>query len=244
MTNTIRECLETLASLQLVDSNEQVIDQHLAGVEQRIAALETELEDFKRKVAEGEQRLEDLHKTYRANEEEIRSIEDRVARNDEKLRSVKTNKEYQSMLREIDDLKMRKAAIEEQMIDMLEQLEGTEKEVVSHKADLADMQQEIQARQAEIEGEAKTQRAEKERLAGKRDSIWARLDARMQKVYTRAKQQGRGVAVAAVDNEVCQVCRMNLPPQRFIELMRMDAMQMCPHCQRIIYPKAMIDDDV
>ncbi|MBR9981657.1 MAG: hypothetical protein KFF50_11570, partial [Desulfatitalea sp.] len=181
-------------------------------------------------------------KSYRANEEEVKSIEDRVARNDEKLRSVKTNKEYQSMLREIDDLKVKKTALEDQMMNMLEQLERAEKEVLSLKADLTDMQQEIEAQQRQIQGEADLQRAQMEELVKKRETIWAQLDPKLQKIYSRAKQQGRGVAVAAVEDAVCLVCRMNLPPQRFIELMRMSDMQMCPHCQRIIYPKAMIDD--
>ena len=242
MTQTIQERLETLAALQQADSDGFTIEQELAGVESRMAALETQLDSFRKQVLDAQEQLEAVRKSYRANEDEVKSIEDRVARNDEKLRSVKTNKEYQSMLREIDDLKVKKTALEDQMMNMLEQLERAEKEVLSLKADLTDMQKEIEAQQQQIQGEADAQRAQMEALVKKRETIWAQLDPKLQKMYSRAKQQGRGVAVAAVEDAVCLVCRMNLPPQRFIELMRMSDMQMCPHYQRIIYPKAMIDD--
>ena len=55
--------------------------------------------------------------------------------------------------------------------------------------------------------------------------------------------QGHGIAVAAVVDGVCQVCRINIPPQAYIELMRLDAMSLCPNCQRIIYPKPVIEGE-
>ncbi|MBT8341914.1 MAG: hypothetical protein KJP07_18065, partial [Desulfatitalea sp.] len=65
----------------------------------------------------------------------------------------------------------------------------------------------------------------------------------LQTLYSRAKQQGHGIAVAAVIDAVCQVCRVGIPPQSYIELMRLGSMNMCPNCQRIIYPAAVIDVD-
>jgi hypothetical protein len=72
--------------------------------------------------------------------------------------------------------------------------------------------------------------------------VWGNLDAKMQKIYERAGKQGNGIAVAPVVDGVCQECRMNLPPQAYIELMRMNELQMCPMCQRLIYPQALVDD--
>jgi hypothetical protein len=57
------------------------------------------------------------------------------------------------------------------------------------------------------------------------------------------KHQNAGIAVAGVMDAVCQVCRMNIPPQLFIELMRMQNILMCPHCQRIIYPQNLMAEE-
>lgn len=242
MTENIRDSLAILAALQQADAAIEEIGRQLAGVDERVAALDDQLVAFEQKLTDGLAQLETLKKQYRSDEDEVKTIENRIVKSEEKLRAVKTNKEYQGMLKEIDELKLKKAAIEDQMIEMLERIESAEAQAASLRADLADMRGEIGERQAEIQRQADEQRRDLETLNQKRDAIWADLEPKMQKIYTRARQQGRGVAVAAVIDAVCQACRMNLPPQRFIELLRMDTMQMCPHCQRIIYPKAEIDD--
>ena len=45
----------------------------------------------------------------------------KIAKSKEKLTSVKTNKEYQALLKEIDDLKNANSKIEDQMFEILEQ---------------------------------------------------------------------------------------------------------------------------
>jgi uncharacterized protein len=242
MTNSIRDNLSILAALQQTDADAAAIEKKFAGVGARLAALDDQLAAFAKQFTEQELKRDTLKKQYRSDEEEVRAIEGRIIKAEEKLRSVKTNKEYHSMLKEIDEFKSKKAALEDTMIEMLETIEIAEKDAASLKADLADLQAEIEERRNEIQVEADAQHLELERLNQRRQSVWDRLDPKLQKMYDRAKHQGKGTAVAPVDDAVCLACRMNIPPQGFIELLRMNAIQMCPHCQRIIYPKAMIDD--
>ena len=242
MTNDIKENLATLSALQKTDADREAIESTLAGVEARLQALAKELTDFEQQTTESLSQLDTLKKQYRTNEGEVKAVENQILKSQEKLRSVKTNKEYQGMLKEIDELKIKKSALEDQMIEALERIEAEERQARILKADLADLKGEIEKRQEDIRLESDGQREALAAIDQKRERIWVALDPKMQKIYTRAKHQGRGVAVAAVVDSVCQVCRMNIPPQEFIELMRMDTMRMCPNCQRIIYPKALIED--
>lgn len=244
MTDSIRETLETMAALQRADSGCHTLEQKLSGVDARIAALAEELHEFEEKVSEGRQALEGLQKQYRSDEQDVKGIETAIAKSNEKLSSVKTNKEYQSMLKEIDELGLKKSAIEDRMLEALDQIEAAEGQVSILKADLSDMSREIEEKKGEIEKEAEMQRQELQQLTEKREKIWAQLEPKMQTMYTRAKKQGHGIAVAAVIEAVCQVCRVGIPPQAFIELMRLGSLQMCPNCQRIIYPDAMIEIDL
>ena len=41
--------------------------------------------------------------------------------------------------------------------------------------------------------------------------------------------------MSAVVGGVCQTCHMGIPPQRFNELRRGDALMSCSNCKRIIY---------
>lgn len=241
MTTSIKEQLATLVALQHAETEIARIEQALACVDERIGSLNAQVTSFETTVNEGQAQLETFKKQYRNDEAEIKMIETQVLKSSEKLRSVKTNKEYQSMLKEIDDLKRKASHIEDQMLATLEHIETAEGEVASRKLDLTDLKAEIETQAAEVRKAADEQRAELGRFQQQRDTIMEQLAPKMQHQFARIKQQGQGIAVAAVVEAVCQVCRMNIPPQLFIELSRMNSMHMCPHCQRIIYPKALMD---
>ncbi|RJQ68496.1 MAG: hypothetical protein C4519_23170 [Desulfobacteraceae bacterium] len=242
MDEFLKNNLKTMAQLQYIDAQSEAIQKQLAGVEVRIGALSAQVTDFEQQVEQARLQLDMLKKQYRSDENEVKTIENSIIKSDDKLRAVKTNKEYQSMLKEIDDLKSKKASIEDRMLEGLEQIETAERNMDSLKADLEDLQRENQGKREAILQAAHDQRLELEELKEEREETWAGLDPKMQKVYARAKQQGGGIAVAAVVDSVCQACRMNLPPQAYIELQRLNTMSMCPHCQRIIYPKVIVED--
>jgi uncharacterized protein len=242
MDESLKINLKTLAQLQFTDAQCEAIEKKLAGVDERVQALGGQLNAFEQQFEEERLKLDELKRHYRNDENEVKTVENSIAKSDDKLRSVKTNKEYQSMLKEIDDLKLKKTSLEDRMIETLENIEDAERNISSLKADLEDMKRETKSEQEEIKRAAAEQLLELEELKEERNEIWARINSKLQNMYTRAKGHGNGVGVAAVEDAVCQECRMNIPPQAFIELLRLNELSMCPHCQRIIYPKAVIGD--
>ena len=51
----------------------------------------------------------------------------------------------------------------------------------------------------------------------------------------------RGYAVAPVVKGICQGCHMALPPQLSNVLARMESIQTCPRCGRLIYRKELLE---
>jgi predicted nucleic acid-binding Zn-ribbon protein len=242
MTTSIKESLTTLAALQRIDAKRDSIEEYLSGVDAKIASLSEQLVTFEGQVSDGLRQLEEIKKRYRQDESDLKSIETAIVKSEQKLHGVKTNKEYQSTLKEIEDFKLKASTTEDQMLTALDSIEEAEKQVAILKDDLVDMQSEIKVQQATIREQAEAQRSTLEELIQQREGVWATLGEKMQKTYERARHQGHGIAVAAIVDGVCQVCRINLPPQAYIELMRMNSLQMCPACQRLMYPAALIED--
>jgi predicted nucleic acid-binding Zn-ribbon protein len=227
--------------LQQHEDKISFIEKELAGVDERIKGLNSELIEYEGKVEANRQTVEGLKKEYRSNESEIQLIESQIVKSQEKLSAVKTNKEYQSTLKEIDDLNAKTSGIEDRMLELLDRIESAENQEREDRADLAEIKIVVEEKEREIRMQSEQQQ---EVLTGRlqeRDVVLASLDSRTKEIYRRVKRQGRGIAIAAVVDAVCQACRMNIPPQLFNELMRMDTMLMCPNCQRIIYPKAELD---
>jgi uncharacterized protein len=241
--SSIREQLETLVALQDTEIEIERIENELAGIDDRIDALSTEVQLYESRVEEYRSNLEDLKKQYRSDENEVKVIDSQITKSKEKLRAVKTNKEYTSILKEIDDLKQKSSDIEDRMLEHLESVEAADTELATQGADLADVKKEVADKQEEIRRTADGHRQNLASLQAERDGIWQNVDTKLQALYTKVKQQGHGIAVAAIIDAVCQVCRMNIPPQQYNELLRMDSMRMCPNCQRIIYPKVLLEGD-
>jgi predicted nucleic acid-binding Zn-ribbon protein len=241
MTTLVKEQLIALVALQKAENQIAVIEKYLVGVEDQIKELGSQVDQIQNEVVQGQQMLDSLKKKYRDDEVEVRSLESQQVKSQEKLRSVKTNKEYQSMLKEIDDLKMKASEIEDRMLDELEQIEKAEKQVVEKKKDLAVFQKDIEEQQLKIRQSAQEQIQQLEEYKKQRDEVHAQLSPQLQKIFQRLKQQCRGIAIAAVDSAVCQVCHLNIPPQMYNELLRLDSLRNCPNCQRIIYPPTLFD---
>jgi uncharacterized protein len=241
--SSIKEQLETLVALQKAELEIGRIEQELAGMEDRMASLNSEVTACEASVAESQTELDTLRKQYRSDENEVKGIDSQIIKSEEKLRAVKTNKEYQSMLKEIDELKNKSSAIEDLMLEHLDRIEMAESAINVRKQDLASVQAEVAVKQEEVRRSGAMQRQTLQRLQEERTGIWETIAPKLQVLYTKVKKQGQGIAVAAIVDAVCQVCRMNIPPQHYNELLRMDMMRMCPNCQRIIYPKMLLEED-
>ena len=72
----------------------------------------------------------------------------------------------------------------------------------------------------------------------------AGLEAPYLKRYTMLLNKRDGVAVVAINDNVCQGCYMALPPQQVIEVRKADKLNLCPTCQRILYYKEQEEEAV
>lgn len=240
--SSFKEQMSSLVKLQNKEIEISRIERELAGIDERVNALNLELTEFQERVAGQEAKLADLKKQYRSQEGEVQMIESMILKSKQKLGAVKTNKEYQSTLKEIDDLKEKASGIEDLMLAALDEIESGDKDLIEYRDDLADVEREVREKQAEIHQNAEKQGEELVLLKRQRDEVRAATDDKLHARYERVKQQSNGIAIAAIVEGVCQACRINIPPQLFNELLRMDSLKMCPNCQRIMYPKAALDN--
>ena len=73
-----------------------------------------------------------------------------------------------------------------------------------------------------------------------RDAARGNVEKNWVKTYDTLAAK-RGYAVAPVIKGVCQGCHMALPPQLNNILARMESIETCPRCGRLVYRKDMID---
>ena len=185
---------------------------------------------------EGERtRLDDLKKERRKIEQEVQELDGKVEKSSAKLSQIKSNKEYTAALKEIDDLKKSKFITEDKIIAVMEKIDEMEQGAAQHDTRLKELQVELGKSKQQILAEMAELDKELAALDEKRQALVKEMDADLLKKYLFLQERRNGLAVSAVVTGVCQTCHMGIPPQKFNELIRGDALMTCPHCHRIMY---------
>jgi predicted nucleic acid-binding Zn-ribbon protein len=236
MTELTKNDIAALVKLQKIDIETGKLKTYLQDVPFQIKNLDQKLEKFTRKVENDEDLITELNKKYRTSESDIQLNLGKIAKSQEKLRAVKTNKEYQSSLKEIDDIKTINSKIEDGMLEFLEKIETAEKVLNESKQQSSRIVEEISQDKKSYEKGAEQSKIDLTALESERDIAAAALAAELLIIFNRQlMEQGDGIAIVEVKNAVCQGCYMNIPPQMYNELQRGNSLKYCPSCARVIY---------
>lgn len=236
MTKVTQQQIEVLVKIQQIDIEVAKIKSLLNGLPERMNRIEQRLQEFVGGIESDEAGLKEMSKKYRTYESEVQINLAKIARSEERLRSVKTNKEYQSSLKEIEDLKAINSRIEDEMLDYLEHIETAEKNLKERKARHDAIAAESIREKDSINRDAEDGKQKMARLEAERGALAVRLDSELQAIFNRIKaKQANGVAIVEARDAVCQGCNMNIPAQMYNELQRCDSLKNCPSCERIIY---------
>lgn len=227
--------IATIVKLQEAETEIVRLQAVLEKVEKEKIKLSSRLAQFEKALNQNKEDLIKAQAACRDSEQEIQIVDDRIIKSNEHLRMVNTNKEYQVLLREVDDNKKRKDALETELLEFMDEREKAEIIAKESEKEYGLLAEQIASQQAEIE---KKCRDDKELLAdylAQQEEIGKRLDPSLMVRFRKISKMNQGSAVARVNREVCSGCFMNIPPQLYIEVQRGTSLISCPICSRILY---------
>ena len=234
----MKEQIKVLVRLQHLDTETERIKSTLNNVSEKLEKLDSSLEEIEQTIKDQESVFDELKKQYRDYESDVKINLAKNKKSQEKLRSVKTNKEYQSLLKEIEDVKSKNSLIEDKMIECLDRMDETENIIAKKKDEYLQFSDRIMSEKHSIEHEAGIDKEKLNELDLDRKNVSDIIDSQILKTYLMIKEQNQGgIAVVPVKDAVCHGCNVNLPPQLYNELFRYNSLKFCPNCQRIIYLK-------
>jgi len=219
----------------------QQLDNRLDALRLKVKALPQQLQAYQTACAEARQTLQviegDIERSERQRrslERELDSLQAQLARTQTKLREVKTNKEYRAVLVEIDTGKQHIAALEDQILELMEavELQRQKRQQQERHAQLAEQELEqqaarVQQEQAVLAGQVMADEEERQHIVAE---VAGDLYARYQQLHAIRDHQ----AVVFIQEGACGGCHLNVRPQLISEVRRQDKLITCPHCQRIL----------
>jgi predicted nucleic acid-binding Zn-ribbon protein len=170
----------------------------------------------------------------RGLERELDSLQAHLHKTQSKLHEVKTNKEYSAVLAEINIGKQRIAALEDQVLELMELTERHGQNYVRQERQLQEVQHALVDQGQRVQHD---QVILAERIAveeTKRQQIVDDLDTQLYALYQKIAAQRHGQAVVYVQDGTCGGCYLKVQPQLISEIRRRDKILACPHCQRIL----------
>lgn len=231
----MRDQLELLIELQKMESDAGRITARKRDLPVQMGELETKFTGFSAVVEAQREQLEALKKRRKEKDNQLRLGQETLKRTRERLLEVKTNKEYQSILKEIETLETKNSQMEDEIISLLEELDVFEKGVKTKETDLDAQRRCYEEDKAKMEKEINSIAEELDLCARKSGEIRKKIPAELLRKYELVKNATRGVAVVSVWKEVCGGCHMSIPPQLYNELQKSNVLITCPNCSRIIY---------
>jgi predicted nucleic acid-binding Zn-ribbon protein len=233
----VKKQIDLLVKLQEKDRLLEKLEGQISGGPKRLKDLESQLESLEESYKAHKDRIQELLKTQRQYEGEIEDGIAHIRKSRGRLMSIKNNKEYHALIREIEETEKDNAAKEDKVIACLEELEKLNEELGDSENALASMGKSIDKDKRVIEEEVASMEKELAAVSAEKEALVQAIESPLLAKYKRIRTGSGGVALSLVNDATCSECHMSIPPQMYNELQRQDALQQCPHCQRMIYWK-------
>jgi len=234
----------------------------LQSIENRLRAVKSKLTRCRRTVIFQENLLRTLQNGLEAKQEEIKlskvqidrlelelkSRDDHIAKYRNRLNLAKTNKEYASILTELNTSKADNSKIETQILDMM-------KSVETDTAECLDLQKQIDEQKVKLDELRKISEEKSKVFLDEIDQIQVEWDAAAKDlpgdvldIFKRVAETYDGESLAYVelqDEKVqvysCDGCFMGIPTEVANQLMTKDEIIRCTNCTRILVIKTTED---
>jgi uncharacterized protein len=226
--------LEKLVALQKAESDLKRLETDLGEIPRLKSALDDRVAAERGRLDAARSALDTCNKARKQHEAAVEDAKVRLSKFKSQLMDVKTNKEYTAVLHEIETVERDVREREDLVLVEMERAEGLQAEVKREEVAFKTVESEGKAENLALDARARKVEEEAKRLRAERDQVAETVPEEALALYRRVAKL-RGVAVAEARDGMCQVCRVKLRLQRYVELKRNEKVFQCEVCNRILY---------
>jgi len=223
-----------LIKLQEIDRRIMELDSLKGDIPEQVESLRVKLSIIEENLASSSNKLEAAKKSHRNTEFEIKLLTDKLNKYNEQLYAVKTNKEYDAITTEIENVEKKLDEVELQGVEALEDEEKFGLEVVEYERQQSEVKQLLTQKEFELQEKLNETATEQQLLNSQRQELVLNIDRRLLSNYDRISRGRHGVALAEINNYVCSACFATIPAQTVVEVRKMERLIYCETCGRIL----------
>lgn len=230
----MRKSLQLLRKLQEVDLKILELEQSKDALPRRLQEIDKKIASARSAVEEESEQVEALHKSRRDKETDLQEKSDMIIKVKARIPEIKTNKEYQAVLKEIESYEDLKSKIEDEIIEILEETDRLEQMLEKRRNWLKENEAILNKERSTIEKEIPTIDVKLDAEKTTRNDLASQIDPMLISKYETIRTRRGGIAVTMADKGICLGCNMNIPPQLYNDLLKVESVIQCPSCKRIL----------
>ncbi len=198
-----------------------------------LAKLQGMLDGERQKLAETEAWRKSQQESIDREREQMKAAQS-------KLQQSQNSKEWGAATREVENKRKAISDREAELKKVTEVAATSQTQLAARDADVGKLRDELSSSEAAMADQVAELGKQLEEAKAARDAARGAVDKQWLKTYDTLSQK-RGYAVAPVIKGVCQGCHMALPPQLNNILARMESIETCPRCGRLVYRKELLE---
>ncbi|MDO8567784.1 MAG: C4-type zinc ribbon domain-containing protein [Dehalococcoidales bacterium] len=187
------------------------------------------------KFTSAQKHLDELNKEQRSTDGDIKDLAAKIGVIDEKLYSgrIRNPKELSDLQTEGNTLKSKRDRIETRSLELMEQVENTEKALPEAGGEFKQAETQWQSQQKQLAVEIEQLNSKLADLKQKRLQLAETIDPDAVKLYEKLRKE-KGKALAKIEQGLCLGCHISLSSNEIRQSRSGNVMQ-CSSCGRILY---------
>jgi predicted nucleic acid-binding Zn-ribbon protein len=230
----LESTLFSLIELQEIDLKLDKVEEERGDLPSIVDTLYNSIEQKERLLGEQKDEIHNLKLEQKNCDLELNSYKEQLKKYENQLYQVKTNKEYDAISNETENVKKKIQEYENKVFDIEEAIENF---VLSNEAiekELFKLKKEYEESNTELQEKISSSSEEENILRQERKIVEQKLSTQQIQAYERIRRANKGVAVAYVNGGVCSGCFAFVPPQKIVEIRNMKKLYYCESCGRIL----------
>ena len=227
------DALRDLADLSRLDSELRALEIERTGFPARLAACSERRSSSEARLASSRELVAEVEQEQRRQEGLARDQEALLEKLEAQQHQIKNNKEYSALLHEMEGAREGISTAETRVLEAMEALESARRELADGERDVASLLEGISEEERGIEARSRLVEETIEKLLTRRGEVGKKVDSQILVRYEKLAARN-SPAVVVVSGESCTGCRVGIPPQSYIEILRGETLVSCGQCRRIL----------
>jgi predicted nucleic acid-binding Zn-ribbon protein len=236
----LKDQLLFLLELQTIDTKVKELEAARQSLPARTEPLRRDLAKLEGMLAAERQKIAETEIWKKSQTEMLAREQESLRSAKQKLQGSKNTKEYHAASREVDNRRKSIQDREAELKKVTDALASGGTVIGERDTAVGQLRDQLAAEEAQLAVKLEELAGQIAEVSTGRDALRAQVEKGWLKTYDTLAGK-RGFAVCPVIGGTCQGCQMRIPPQLNNILARMESLEMCPRCGRIIYRKEMID---